>query len=394
MATGAEQASQRAKEFKNLAAIHSVQSGPGAGSQSFADKNLLPLTPRQLAAFQDIFRLFSSGPAGTVDMRSMKTALHNVGIQLSPQEMCQALQQADLDGDGTVSFKDFLAVLTDSHHLAQWLRQVRNSRVCDPQNLKTLFLEMVFKLMRQGFVPYKSTREVISYYSKKQRALRLNAGCKSPGRSRSHGHSPHAQAGLTFFCQAARLGGLTDTELVRSLQRLHKAGTHSPYSQIPNLAEGTRPEHKTWNRASRPEVRLPKPYPSKSYPSSHSKLGPNQGQRSQGESGEGRGASGWKQAMQGVGRESSEGADRWDVTKVRGPASSICTPLEAGSLPANASAEAALLPFTSLFAETCYEELVQSICRNRDYNERSEVTCTGGPGGRRRALRRPVSARM
>lgn len=33
MATGAEQASQRAKEFKNLAAIHSVQSGPGAGSQ-------------------------------------------------------------------------------------------------------------------------------------------------------------------------------------------------------------------------------------------------------------------------------------------------------------------------------------------------------------------------
>lgn len=169
-----------------------------------------------------------------------------------------------------------------------------------------------------------------SYYSKKQRALRLNAGCKSPGRSRSHGHSPHAQAGLTFFCQAVRLGGLTDTELVRWLQQLHKAGAplceaggpagegpltqdqlsglappfsptgfhaqgaHSPYSQIPNLAEGTRPEHKTWNRASHPEVRLPKPYPSKSYPSSHSKLGPNQGRRSQGESGEGRGASGWK----------------------------------------------------------------------------------------------------
>lgn len=41
--------------------------------------------------------------------------------------------------------------------------QVRNSRVCDPQNLKTLFLEMVFKLMRQGFVPYKSTREVIRW---------------------------------------------------------------------------------------------------------------------------------------------------------------------------------------------------------------------------------------
>lgn len=31
-------------------------------------------------------------------MRSMKVALHNVGLQLSPQEMCEALQQADLDG--------------------------------------------------------------------------------------------------------------------------------------------------------------------------------------------------------------------------------------------------------------------------------------------------------
>lgn len=28
----------------------------------------------------------------------MKAALRNVGIQLSPQEMCEVLQQADLDG--------------------------------------------------------------------------------------------------------------------------------------------------------------------------------------------------------------------------------------------------------------------------------------------------------
>lgn len=30
--------------------------------------------------------------------------------------------------------------------------------------------------------------------------------------------------GLTFFCQAARLSGLSSTELERSLHRLHKAG--------------------------------------------------------------------------------------------------------------------------------------------------------------------------
>ena len=94
-------------------------------------------------------------------------------------------------GDGTVSFKDFLGVLTDSHRLAQclgegqgwWgrsgsgqgealpylppcslpLGKVRNSRVCGPQGLQTLFLEMLFKLMSLGFVPFKSVQEVMRW---------------------------------------------------------------------------------------------------------------------------------------------------------------------------------------------------------------------------------------
>lgn len=45
--------------------------------------------------------------------------------------------------------------------------------------------------------------------------------------------------------------------------------------------------------------------------------------------------------------------------RLRGPATRVCGTHEAGSLPPNSSAEAALLPFASLFAETCYEELIQ-----------------------------------
>lgn len=56
------------------------------------------LPPSLPPAFQEIFKLFSSSPTGTVDMRSIRAALRNVGIQLSPQELCEALQQADLDG--------------------------------------------------------------------------------------------------------------------------------------------------------------------------------------------------------------------------------------------------------------------------------------------------------
>ncbi|XP_022375561.1 EF-hand calcium-binding domain-containing protein 3-like [Enhydra lutris kenyoni] len=264
---GAEQCSQRPREFKRLAAASSVRSG--SGSQRSAEESLLPLTARLLAAFQEIFKLFSSGPTGSVDMRSMKATLRNVGIQLSPQEMCEALQQADLDGDGTVSFKDFLGVLTDSYRLAQCLGHVRNSQFWDPQGLQTLFLEMLFKLMNQGFLPHRVVQEVMSYYTKKQRALRLNPGWKGGSRGRSSAGRPHV--GLTFFCQAARLSGLSSAELERSLHRLHKAGAHSPYSQIPNLAVWTPPEDGMWHRVPRPNVRLPK-----SCHSSRHKLAPTQ----------------------------------------------------------------------------------------------------------------------
>lgn len=47
----------------------------------------------------------------------------------------------------------------------------------------------------------------------------------NPGwKGRSRGGTVHTHAGLTFFCQAARLGGLSSAELERSLHRLHKAG--------------------------------------------------------------------------------------------------------------------------------------------------------------------------
>ncbi|VTJ71206.1 Hypothetical predicted protein [Marmota monax] len=252
IATKTEQTTQRAKEFKSPVAAHPAWSGPDARSQSMTDENLLPLTARQLTAFQDILKLFSCSPTGTVDMRSMKIALRNVGIQLGPQEMCEALRLADLDGDGIVSFKDFLGVLTDNHYVAQCMRehktgvagvglawggglsshlfllspgQVRNRRVCDPRSLKTLFIEILFKLLNQGFVPSKSTQEVMSYYFKKQRALQLSPGCRD--RARGQGRPSRAHAGLNFFCQAARVSGLSNTELARSLHTLCKPSAHS-----------------------------------------------------------------------------------------------------------------------------------------------------------------------
>uniref|UniRef100_A0A8C6I9K3 EF-hand calcium binding domain 15 n=1 Tax=Mus spicilegus TaxID=10103 RepID=A0A8C6I9K3_MUSSI len=253
--TTKEEALLRLRDLKNPSeANQPYWSGPDDRSQSSADDSLLPLTPRQLAAFQDIFKLFSCSPTGTVDMQSMKIALRNAGIQLGPQEMCEALRLADLDGDGIVSFKDFLGVLTDNHRLAQCMGQMKGNQVGEPPGLQTLFLEVLFKLLSQGFVPPKSRQEVTSYYFKKQRALRMSL-C-APNRARQ-GRPARAHTGLTFFCQAARLNGLSSSQLARSLHTLCRAGGRSPYTQIPNLAGRPRPERKA--RVPGSDVRLPKP---------------------------------------------------------------------------------------------------------------------------------------
>ncbi|XP_045692706.1 EF-hand calcium-binding domain-containing protein 3-like [Phyllostomus hastatus] len=221
---GTEQASRKSKEFKDLAAAHLIGSGSHAGSQrsSFAARNLPPLTPQQLSAFQDIFELFSSSRTGSVGVHSLRAALRAAGIHLSPWEIREALRQADLDGDGTVGFEDFLGVFTNSHRLAQYLGQVKDIQVWDPQGLQTLFLETLCKLTRLGFVPYKSVREVMSYYSKNQQALPLTLGCR--GRSRDQGCPERSHRGLNFYCQAERISGLSHAQLASLLHGLHKAG--------------------------------------------------------------------------------------------------------------------------------------------------------------------------
>ncbi|KAM7334418.1 hypothetical protein ACRRTK_007738 [Alexandromys fortis] len=97
-----------------------------------------------------------------------------------------------------------------------------------------------------------------SYYLKKQRALRLSTCSKS--RARGQGRPARAHTGLTFFCQAARLSGLSSTQLARSLHTLYRTGGRSPYAQIPNLTGRQRPERRISNRAPGPDVRFPKPH--------------------------------------------------------------------------------------------------------------------------------------
>lgn len=57
---------------------------------------------------------------------------------------------------------------------------MKSNRVCEPPGLQTLFLEVLFKLLKQGFVPSKSGQEVMRW-AQPPLAPRLNILRTEPG---------------------------------------------------------------------------------------------------------------------------------------------------------------------------------------------------------------------
>ncbi|XP_057629968.1 uncharacterized protein LOC130877079 [Chionomys nivalis] len=300
--------------------------------------------------------------------------------------------------DGIVSFKDFLGVLTDNHRLAQYMGLMKSNRVCEPPGLQTLFLEVLFKLLKQGFVPSKSGQEMEeiergclsplsyfsppSYYLKKQRALRLSTCSKS--RARGQGRPARAHTGLTFFCQAARLSGLSSTQLARSLHTLYRTG--APPASRGRGGWGSEEQRGDPAEGGKDAPGHPQPSPTSS------RGGPSQycprllwiplprwAQPLRSDSQPDRAPATRTQDLepsprlrrslpQATSARPPQAPSQPGTTQQRSPPSSrrasepatgANAPLEAGSLSANSSAEAPLLPFASLFPEMCYEELVQ-----------------------------------
>ncbi|XP_074799587.1 uncharacterized protein LOC141981851 [Natator depressus] len=113
---------------RNLSGLVSLLDIPGAREE--------PLTQKQIAAFKDVFKVISS-TEGSIKMRGLKLILHSVGINVTHQEICEALNRADIDGDGQVNFTDFVTVLTDDQRFAQSMGKnctVKERKKFDPSS--------------------------------------------------------------------------------------------------------------------------------------------------------------------------------------------------------------------------------------------------------------------
>ncbi|KAF6111588.1 spermatogenesis associated 21 [Phyllostomus discolor] len=187
------------------------------------------LTLKQEEAFHSYFEIFSGH--GEVDARSLESVLLLVGISLTPAQVEEALMSADVDGDGHVGFKDFLAVMTDTKRFFCSVEQNASTDVAPP-NPHTLLFEILSLLVEMLALPEAALEEITNYYQKK-----LKEGTGKTHEMESAIGRLRSRKKLPYNPQLADTLEVPERRVLRILSRLkqqnYAANLQSPYAQVP-----------------------------------------------------------------------------------------------------------------------------------------------------------------
>ncbi|XP_030180085.1 spermatogenesis-associated protein 21 [Lynx canadensis] len=198
-------------------------------SQTREERSEEHLTLKQEEAFRSYFEVFNGH--GEVDAQSLENILLLMGISLTPAQVEDALMSADVDGDGRVGFKDFLAVMTDS---GRFFSSVEQSALTDtaPPNPHTLLFEILSLMVEMLALPEAALEEITDYYQKK-----LKEGtCKAREMEAAIGRL-RSRKKLPCNPQQADTSEVPERRVLRILSRLkqqnYAANLQSPYAQVP-----------------------------------------------------------------------------------------------------------------------------------------------------------------
>merc|ERR1712072_1291065 len=92
------------------------------------------LTEDQLDEIREAFSLFDSDASGMIDIRELKAAMRALGFEVKNEELKKMVTDVDNDGNGTIEFAEFLAMMT-----GRWARRTpaRTSRRCSSCSMMT-----------------------------------------------------------------------------------------------------------------------------------------------------------------------------------------------------------------------------------------------------------------
>ena len=83
-------------------------------SDKVLHKNLamvVQLTTEQIEELQEAFSLFDKDGDGTITTSELATVMRSLGQRLAEDELKRMVKEVDVDGNGTVEFPEFLAML-------------------------------------------------------------------------------------------------------------------------------------------------------------------------------------------------------------------------------------------------------------------------------------------
>ncbi|XP_051027282.1 spermatogenesis-associated protein 21 [Acomys russatus] len=212
--------------------------------QSWEERTEEHLTLKQEEAFRSYFDIFN-GP-GEVDARSLKNILLLIGFNLTPSQVEEALMSADVNGDGHVDFKDFLAVMTDTK---RFFCSMEQNVLMDmsPPNPYTLFFEILSLLVEMLALPEAALEEITNYYQKK-----LKEGSSKAREMESSIGGLQSTKKLSYNTQQVNNLEVPERRILRILNRLkqqnYAANLQSPYAQVPCIPLCPRLDKKTVRR--------------------------------------------------------------------------------------------------------------------------------------------------
>ncbi|XP_026538578.1 EF-hand calcium-binding domain-containing protein 3 [Notechis scutatus] len=197
------------------------------------------LSKPQLEAFRTAYDTFRKDLDGIIDLAALETTAHNLGINLTEEEVLDELIYADMDGDGKVNFTDFLNIITDTKRFIQAVAPKKDDKeTVDARGI--LFFELLSKLVESSKLPRHTTTAIVSYY--RQKFLDCTSK-KASGRTAKQGqHHPDKErlpksqsSPITAFAGAARICIMNEKELESYVANIQGKvnPSESPYNQIP-----------------------------------------------------------------------------------------------------------------------------------------------------------------
>ena len=71
------------------------------------------ITEEQSQEIKEAFNLFDSESTGYIDSKELKVAMRALGFEPKKEEIRKILSEVDKQGEGNISFEDFLSIMTE-----------------------------------------------------------------------------------------------------------------------------------------------------------------------------------------------------------------------------------------------------------------------------------------